>query len=88
MSDFIAENAQKFETQIKEQRKQFAQPQSAVSIMTTALTQVEEVLAKAESTYTLLQQNLQQVATQRIGLQSQKQMLMELITKVKQVEKQ
>ena len=61
-------------------------PSPAISILTQAFTQVDEVLNKAEQTLQLLQSNLQQVTSQRIALAAQKQMLSELITKIKQEE--
>jgi hypothetical protein len=58
----------------------------AITILTAAYQQVTEVLAKAEATLQLLQQNLTQVSSQRIGLQHQKTMLIELLQKIKAAE--
>lgn len=60
----------------------------AVVVLKSALSQVEEVLTKSEATLTLLQQNINQVSSQRVGLTYQKGMLTELISKVQQAEKQ
>lgn len=60
----------------------------AVSILKTALAKVEEVSSNADKTIQMLQQNLQQVSSQRIGLQHQQNMLIELIEKIGNAEKQ
>ena len=60
----------------------------AISILKSALTKVEEISANADKTLQMLQQNLQQVSSQRIGLQHQQNMLIELIEKIDAAEKQ
>lgn len=57
-----------------------------LQILQSAQAQVEDVLVKAEQTFQLLQQNLTQVSTQRVALSAQKQMLVELISRIKQEE--
>ncbi len=54
----------------------------ALKTLKTAQTQVEELLIKAEQTLEMLQQNRQQVMSQKIGLSHQKMMLNELISKI------
>jgi hypothetical protein len=58
----------------------------AIVILKSALSQVDEVLSKSEATLKLLQENINQVTSQRIGLTYQKGMLSELITAVKSAE--
>ena len=58
-----------------------------LTILSSALSQVNEVLGKAESTLQLLQQNISQVSAQKIGLTHQQGMLTELITRIDQAEK-
>jgi len=58
-----------------------------LELMKAALVKVEEVLAKADQTATMLQQNITQVTNQRIGLSYQKAMLMDLIGVVEKSEK-
>lgn len=60
----------------------------AISILKAALAKVEEISANADKTLQMLQQNLQQVSSQRIGLQHQQNMLIELIEKIGAAEKQ
>ena len=57
-----------------------------LQILAAAQAQVEDVLVKADQTFQLLQQNLNQVSTQRVALSAQKQMLVELISRIKQEE--
>lgn len=59
---------------------------TSISILKAALTQVSDVLVNAEATINMLQQNLAQVTSQRVGLQYQKNMLTELITKIQDAE--
>lgn len=54
----------------------------SLNIINQAHSQVEDLLKKAEQTLTLLQQNLQQVTSQRIALAAQKALLEELKTKI------
>jgi len=54
----------------------------AISILKSALAKVEEISGNADKTIQMLQQNLQQVSSQRIGLQHQQNMLIELIEKI------
>ena len=58
----------------------------ALAVLSAALAQVQEVKVKSEQTLQLLQQNLNQVTNQRIGLQHQEAMLNELIAKIQQAE--
>ena len=60
----------------------------ALSILKVALAKVEEVSTNADKTLQMLQQNLQQVSSQRIGLQHQQNMLIELIEKIGAAEQQ
>jgi hypothetical protein len=50
----------------------------SIKIISQALVQVEQVLAKSEGILNTLQQQLTQVTNQRIGLTAQKAMLVEL----------
>ena len=61
-------------------------PSPAVNILKNALTQVEDVLKTANESFQLLQNNLQQVTNQRIGLTHQRAMLQELISQVQNAE--
>ena len=58
----------------------------AITILKSALAQVEDVLTKAETTFGLLQANLQQVTSQKIGLSHSKGMLTELISRIQKAE--
>lgn len=49
-----------------------------IKVITQALLQVDQVLAKADTALNTLQQQLTQVTNQRIGLAAQKSMLVEL----------
>lgn len=54
----------------------------ALKVLDLAATQVQDVLHKAEQSLSLLQQNLQQVSTQKIALSAQLSMLNELKTRI------
>jgi len=61
-------------------------PSPSIQIITAALQQVEEVMVKAEQSEKLLDQNLTQVRSQRIGLNAQRQMLVELKNRISNAE--
>lgn len=60
----------------------------AAEILSKALNQVDDVLTKADQTLKLLQENIQQVQLQRVACNAQKQMLVELINKIIELDKQ